>query len=93
VSTQDFIVRRNDHVKELKSTGVDSIHDPSLYCAHYSEIESILEIEEPQLYDRKDKDSNSNSLLSSSDTLFQIKRAHLMDADMVPDLLWILFSR
>jgi hypothetical protein len=47
-----------------------------------------LEIEEPELYERKDKDSISNSLLSSSETLFHIERAHLMDPDVVPDLFW-----
>ena len=52
-------------------------------------IESILEIEEPESYERKDKDSTSNSLRSSSqETLFQIEKAHLMDPDMVPDLFW-----
>jgi len=56
---------------------------------HYSEIESILEIEEPELYERKDKDSTSNSLSSFlQETLFQIEKARSMDPDMVPDLLW-----
>ena len=65
------------------------IHDPSFCIGHYFEIESILEIEEPESYKRKDKDSTSNSLSSSSqETLFQIEKAHLMDPDMVPDLLW-----
>jgi len=72
--------------------GIDGrrfIHDPSLYIGHYSEIESILEIQEPGLYKRKDKDFISNSLLSSSsETLFQMERAHWMDPDMVPALLW-----
>ena len=52
-------------------------------------IESILEIEEPESYERKDKDSTSNSLRSSSqETLFQIEKAQLMDPDMILDLLW-----
>ena len=61
----------------------------SLYIGYYSEIESILEIEEPELYERKDKDCASNSLSASSQkTLFQIDQAHLTDPEMVPDLLW-----
>jgi hypothetical protein len=64
------------------------IHDPSFYIGHYSEIESILEIEKPELYERRDKDSTSNSLPSSSETLFQIEKSHLMDPDMIPDLFW-----
>jgi len=48
-----------------------------------------LEIEEPELHERKDKDSASNFLSSSShETLFQSEKAHLMHPDMVPDLLW-----
>jgi hypothetical protein len=74
--------------KGIEIDGCRFIHDPALYIGHYSEIESILEKEEPELNERKDKDSNSNSLLSSSKILFQIERAHLMNADMVPDLLW-----
>ena len=76
--------------KGIELDGRGFIHDPSFYSGHYSEVESILEIEEPELYERKDKDSTSSSLLSSSssETLFQIERAHLMDPDMVPDLLW-----
>jgi hypothetical protein len=71
----------------IKIDGSRFIHDFLLYIGHYSGIESILEIEEPELYERKDKDSISNSL-SSSETLLQIERAHLMDPDMVPDFLW-----
>jgi hypothetical protein len=48
----------------------------------------VFLIKKPELYERKDKYSTSNSLSSSSQTLFQIERAHLMDPDMVPDLLW-----
>jgi hypothetical protein len=64
--------------KGIEIEGRGFIHDPSLYIGHDSEIESILEIEETELYERKDKDSISNSLLSSWETLFQIERAHLM---------------
>jgi len=74
--------------KGIEIDGRRFIHDPSLYIGHYSEIESILEIEEPELYERKDRDTISNSLPSSLETLFQIERAHLLDPDMVPDLLW-----
>jgi hypothetical protein len=74
--------------KGIEIDGRRFIHDPSLYIGRYSEIESILEIEEPELYEGKDKNSIPNSLLSSSKTLFQIERAHLMDPDMVSDLLW-----
>jgi hypothetical protein len=73
----------------IEIDGPRFIHYPPFYIGLYSEIESILEIEEPKLYERKDQDSTSTSLSSSSlETLFQIERAHLMDPDMVPDLLW-----
>ena len=78
MSIQNSIVRRKDHAKEFEIDGHRFIHDPSLYIGHYSEIESVLEIKEPELHERKDKHSISNSLLSSSETLFQIERAHLM---------------
>jgi hypothetical protein len=46
-----------------------------------------LEIEDPELFESKDKDFISNSLSSSpQDACFQIEKAHLMDPDMVPDL-------
>ena len=45
-------------------------------------------IEKPKLYEGKDKDSNSHPSWSCKETLVQIEEAHLMDPDMVPDLLW-----
>jgi len=86
VSIQDSIVRRKDHVE---IDGRRFIHDPSFYIGHYSEIESILDIEEHELYKTKEKDSSSNSFSSSTqETDFQIEKPDLMDPDMVADLLW-----
>jgi hypothetical protein len=53
-----------------------------------SQIKGILKIEEAELFERTDKDRTSNSLSSSSETLFQIETARLMDPDVIPDLLW-----
>ena len=74
--------------KEIELGGRRFIHDPSFYIGHYSEIDRNFEREEPELYNRKDKSSTSNSLSSSQETLLQIEKAHLMDPGMVPDLLW-----
>jgi hypothetical protein len=61
--------------KGIEIEGRRFIHDPSFYIGQYSDIECFLEIEDLELYERKDKDSTSNSLSSSSQyTLFQIEK-------------------
>jgi hypothetical protein len=61
--------------KGIEIDGRRFIDHPSFYIGHYCGIESILEKEEPEQYERKDKECTSNPLSSSSqDTLFQIER-------------------
>jgi hypothetical protein len=73
--------------KGIEIDGLRFINYLSFYTGHYSEIESTLEKEEPELCEAKDKDSTSNPS-SSQETLSPISKAHVMDPDMVPDLLW-----
>jgi len=61
--------------KGIEIDGRRFIHDTSFYIGQYFVIESILEIEEPELYEREDKDSTSNSLSFSFRRIFsRLKR-------------------
>jgi hypothetical protein len=45
----------------------------------------MFEIDEPDLYQRKDNDCSSNS--PSKEIRCRTEKAHLVDANMVPDVL------